>query len=446
MKYFGTDGIRGRVGEGPITPQFFLKLGWAIGQVFKHPDRHAQVLIGKDTRISGYMFESALQAGLAAAGADIMLLGPMPTPAISYLTHTFRADLGIVISASHNSYIDNGIKFFSNRGMKLSDEQEKEIEAEVDKEIGIKAADALGKAARVVDARGRYIEFCKSTVPYAMNIPQMKILLDCAHGATYSIAPKVFSELGMEIEVIHAEPDGVNINLDCGSTNTETLRRKVQDNGMDMGIAFDGDGDRVMMCNRHGNLIDGDLILYIIAQYMQAISTLRGKVVGTIMSNMGLEQGLRQLGIEMERVPVGDRYIVDALMNKDTGNLGGESSGHLVCTSYSATGDGIIAALQTLVALTHFNMSLDDLLTSVPLVPTEHSNIECRNPRALVERKEMRQAIEQAERGLEGKGRLVVRPSGTESLLRVMVESTDQSLRSQTITTLQEVAAQLPAA
>lgn len=443
MKYFGTDGIRGKVGEGVITPQFFLRLGWAIGRVFRQPDKHARVLIGKDTRISGYMFESALQAGLAAAGADIRLLGPMPTPAIAYLTHTFRADLGVVISASHNSYKDNGIKFFSSSGTKLSDELERKIEEEVDKEVIVVESSSLGRAARVMDARGRYIEFCKSTIPFSMNIPSYKIVLDCAHGATYSIAPKVFSELGMEVEVLHREPDGININESCGSTRPQKMIDRVRETKADMGIAFDGDGDRVAICNSLGQLVNGDIILYLLAKYMQKIGTLRGKVVGTVMSNMGLERALGKLDIGMERVAVGDRHIIDALVKKGKGNLGGELSGHIVCTNHSTTGDGIVAALQTLAALHYFEMSLDEVMELVPLVPVAEENFSCHNPRGLVESNDMQRTIKTMEAKLNGSGRVLVRPSGTEPLVRMMVEASDDSLREEIISELKEAASQL---
>ena len=443
MKYFGTDGIRGKVGKEPITPQFFLRLGWAIGRVFSTRGEHARVLIGKDTRISGYMFESALQAGLAAAGADIRLLGPMPTPAIAYLTHTFRADLGVVISASHNNYIDNGVKFFSGRGIKLSDALERRIEEEVDKEMTMVVTDDLGKAARVVDARGRYIEFCKSTIPYDADLPNWRVVLDCAHGATYNVAPKVFSELGMRIEALHTDPDGININEGCGSTYMNSLRERVRSSRADVGIAFDGDGDRVVMCNRTGDLIDGDLLLYILARYMKSIGTLQGKVIGTVMSNMGLEQALNELDIEMERVPVGDRHIIDALIAKNRGNLGGEASGHIVCTRYSKTGDGIIAALQAFAALRHFSMSLDDLTEAVPLIPVSHENFSCRDPQGLMQMDKMQQAIRTVERELNGNGRLLVRPSGTEPLLRIMVESHNEVLKEELMCRLKKVAHQL---
>ncbi len=442
-KYFGTDGIRGAVGREPITPRFFLQLGWAIGKVFSQPDKHARVLIGKDTRISGYMFESALQAGLAAAGADIRLLGPMPTPAIAYLAHTFRADLGVVISASHNNYKDNGIKFFSSRGTKLSDELERRIEEEVDKDVVVVEPSSLGRAARVVDARGRYIEFCKGTIPYRVNIPSHKIVLDCAYGATYSIAPKVFSELGMEVEVLHKEPDGININEGCGSTQPQKMIDRVRGVGADMGVAFDGDGDRLVVCNSSGDLVNGDIILYLLARYMKEMGTLKGKVVGTVMSNMGLEQALSKLGIAMERVAVGDRHIIDALVEKDIGNLGGEVSGHIVCTNHSTTGDGIVAALQILAALHYFKLSLDDVMAMVPLVPVAEENFACQDPIGIVQSNRMQDTIKTMKARLNGDGRLLVRPSGTEPLVRMMVEARDASLREEIISELREAAQQL---
>ena len=350
-KYFGTDGIRGKVGEGVITPQFFLQLGWAVGKVLAEQKDHTgngTVLIGKDTRISGYMFESALEAGLIAAGVDVGLLGPMPTPAIAYLTRTFQASAGIVISASHNPYGDNGIKLFNTQGTKLADEVELAIEAQIDKPMT--TASKLGKARRIPDAEGRYIEFCKGTLPWGFSLAGLTIVLDCANGATYAIAPKVMEELGANVIVIGNEPDGLNINLNCGSTKMNQLQKQVLESHADLGIAFDGDGDRVMFVDDRGEILDGDQLIYIIAAYRK----LRGEgcngVVGTLMSNFGFEKGLESLEIPFVRAKVGDRYVIEA-MNNNNWSIGGESSGHIVCADVTTTGDGVIAALQVLKAL-----------------------------------------------------------------------------------------------
>ncbi|HBJ29438.1 phosphoglucosamine mutase, partial [Cobetia sp.] len=345
-RYFGTDGIRGTVGEFPITPDFMLKLGWAAGRVFARHGR-GKVLIGKDTRISGYMFESALESGLSAAGVDVSLLGPMPTPGIAYLTRTFRADAGIVISASHNAYPDNGIKFFSAAGTKLDDALEAEIEAELDRDIVIVGPDSLGKASRIQDAAGRYIEFCKSTLPGRLGLHGMKVVLDCAHGATYHIAPNVFRELGAKVSVIGGEPDGLNINQGVGSTHPQALRAAVIEQGADLGVAFDGDGDRLILVDADGRVIDGDDILYMIARDRHERGVLGGGVVGTLMSNFGLAAALEGLGIPFERAKVGDRYVIERL-EANGWQLGGESSGHIVCSHIQSTGDGIVSALQVL--------------------------------------------------------------------------------------------------
>ncbi len=439
-KYFGTDGIRGKVGNDRINPQFFLKLGWAIGRVFKKEDRHARVVIGKDTRISGYMFESVLQAGLAAAGTDIILLGPMPTPAIAYLTRTFNADVGVVISASHNSYLDNGIKFFSEAGTKLDDELEVRIEEQLDQEMDLVEASDLGKAARVMDVRGRYIEFCKSTVARDTDISDFNLVLDCANGATYSIAPKVFSELGTKIKVINATPDGININYRGGSTDPAILCEETVKQKADMGIAFDGDGDRVILCDRHGKIVDGDVILYILAKYMKARGLLRGDVVGTVMSNSGMERSLQKLGVKLRRVAVGDRHIIAELLEKNAGNLGGESSGHIVFTGYTTTGDGIIAALQVLAALKYCKVSLSAMIAEANLIPAVHANIRVKNPHLVAESAGIKKVRTEMESRMNGECRIIVRASGTEPLLRMTVETEDATLRRDAMAALKAAA------
>lgn len=444
MKYFGTDGIRGVVGRNPITPQFFTKIGWALGQVFGRSDSRARVLIGKDTRISGYMFESALQAGLAAAGTDIMLVGPMPTPAIAYLTRTFSADVGVVISASHNGYLDNGIKFFSNRGTKLDDDMQQKLEEQISKEINLVDASELGRAARVVDARGRYIEFCKSTLPRNINIKDMNLVVDCANGATYSVAGRVFSELGANITLINNQPDGLNINKKCGSTYPEFISKATVKYKGDIGIAFDGDGDRVIMCDKKGKVIPGDAILYILAKYMQKAQILQDDIiVGTEVTNYGLELSLQKLGIKLKRVKVGDRHIIEELVDKGNGNLGGESSGHIVCSSYTTTGDGIITALQVLAALSYFNLDFTSLIKEAELIPMSEKNLKCNNPKNIMKSEKMHRAINEAQQLIKSKGRLLVRPSGTEPVLRINVESKDELIRKSTIAAITKVASSL---
>ncbi|MBK1643315.1 phosphoglucosamine mutase [Thiocapsa imhoffii] len=436
-RYFGTDGIRGRVGEGMITPDFVLKLGWAAGRVFGQ-GKGGMVLIGKDTRISGYMFESALEAGLVAAGVDIRLLGPMTTPGVAYLTRTFRASAGIVITASHNPYQDNGIKFFSPDGDKLPDALETAIEAELEQPLRTVDSAALGKVKRVEDANGRYIEFCKSTVPPRMNFRGTKLVVDCAHGATYHTAPQVFEELGAEVIRIGAEPDGFNINRGVGSTAPEACCRAVVAAGADLGIAFDGDGDRVLMCDRAGHLIDGDRLLYIIARDRLAAGTLRGEVVGTQMSNLGLEHAFQRLGVSFVRVNVGDRFIMERLKGVD-GILGGEPSGHLICLDRTSTGDGIVSALQVLVALKNLDLDLADLGREVQSYPQVLINVQLDTPAEVVAAPAVVQALSHAEAGLQTRGRVLLRPSGTEPLVRVMVEGVDEEEVRQTAESLAEV-------
>ena len=425
-KYFGTDGIRGHVGHSTINPEFILKLGWAVGRVLANGHRK-KVVIGKDTRISGYMLESALEAGLSAAGIDVALLGPMPTPGIAYLTQTLRANAGIVISASHNLFEDNGIKFFSSEGGKLPDQVELLIEAELEKSFDIVPSVELGKASRINDAAGRYIEFCKSTIPSLTRLSGLKIVVDCANGATYHIAPNVFSELGAQVIAIGNKPDGFNINKDCGSTAPEELRQKVLSTGADIGIGLDGDGDRVILVDPHGNLIDGDLILYIIAKDRHQRGLLHGGVVGTLMSNYGLELALQNLGIPFLRSNVGDRYVLEALRKNDW-RIGGETSGHIVCLDKTTTGDGIVAALQVLSIMIKQNKTLEELLEGISLLPQTLVNLKTDHAVALAANTQVISAVKDLEKRLKGTGRVLLRPSGTEPLLRVMVEGADAYL------------------
>ncbi|HEA51510.1 hypothetical protein LCGC14_0834840 [marine sediment metagenome] len=420
-KYFGTDGIRGRVGEHPITPEFMLHLGWAAGQAFKKAGQRNSVLIGKDTRLSGYMFESALEAGLSAAGVDVKLLGPMPTPAIAYLTRTFRASAGIVISASHNPHHDNGIKFFSADGTKLDDALEAEIERWLDKPIEVCGAGELGKASRVEDAPGRYVEFCKSTVPNQFTLDNLKIVLDCAHGATYHVAPKVFRELGAQVSVIGAEPDGLNINLDVGSTHLGRLKQAVIDKGADLGIAFDGDGDRVLMIDRDGSEVDGDELLYVIASQRFAEDRLKGGVVGTLMTNLGVELALTEMGITFERVNVGDRYVMERLLANNW-VLGGEGSGHMVIRDCTSTGDGIVSALQVLLSIGKSGKTLAELRQGMSKLPQTMINVRVAQRFDPFSRADIVSAVRKAELELGSSGRILLRASGTEPLIRVMAE------------------------
>jgi phosphoglucosamine mutase len=422
-KYFGTDGIRGRVGEPTISPDFVVKLGWAAGRVLCG-DRGGKILIGKDTRISGYMFESALEAGLVAAGVDIRLLGPMPTPGVAYLTRTFRAAAGIVITASHNPYDDNGIKFFSANGDKLPDEIELAIEAEIDQPLVTVEAARLGKVRRIDDAAGRYIEFCKGSIPASMSLSGFKIVIDCAHGATYNIAPFVFEELGADVVTIGAAPDGFNINRDVGSTKPEALAEKVLTEKADLGIAFDGDGDRLMMVDARGRVVDGDALIYVIAKSRLAVGGLRGPVVGTLMSNLGLELALRQLNVPFERTKVGDRYIMEHLKRTD-GVLGGEPSGHIICRDRTSTGDGIVAALQVLAALLDTGSSLADAVGNVERFPQVLLNVRLERRVDVMSVPAVLDAVRTAEIELGEQGRVLLRPSGTEPVVRVMVEGMD---------------------
>ena len=423
-KYFGTDGIRGLVGEAPITPDFMLKLGWAAGRVLMDRfDGSNLILIGKDTRISGYMFESALQAGLINAGVDVGLLGPMPTPGVAYLTRTFQAQAGIVISASHNSYVDNGIKFFGGNGTKLPDELELAIEEELDKPMV--TAEKLGKARRIGDASGRYIEFCKGTMPWGFNLKGLQIVLDCAHGATYHIAPDVFSELGAKIIPMFVEPNGTNINRSCGSTKPEALQEKVIEVGADLGIAFDGDGDRVVFVDHKGEIVDGDELLYIIAKYQQEYAGGCDGVVGTLMSNFGFELGLKKIGVPFARAKVGDRYVIE-MMRQNGWRLGGENSGHIVCSNVTTTGDGIISALQVLLAITTFGESLNRIKKGMNKLPQVMINVHMAKRVDLNTDATVQAAVKATEEKLAGTGRVLLRPSGTEPVVRVMVEGEDK--------------------
>jgi phosphoglucosamine mutase len=421
-RYFGTDGIRGTVGQAPITPDFMLKLGWAAGRVFADTNgSRGKILIGKDTRISGYMFEAALEAGVAAAGVDIGLLGPMPTPAIAYLTRTLRARAGIVISASHNSFEDNGIKFFSADGTKLPDEIEYAIEAELEKDVSVVRPELIGKASRVNDAAGRYIEFCKSTVGQSLRLNGMKIVVDCAHGSTYHIAPSVFTELGATVIAQGVAPNGLNINQEAGSTSPKVLADRVVAEGADLGVAFDGDGDRLVMVDSLGNVLDGDEVLYIIARDRLRQGIAVGGVVGTQMSNLGLQLGLEALGVDFTRTPVGDRYVMQEMIQRGW-SLGGESSGHVICLDLSSTGDGIISALQALAALVHGGQSLAELRGEMNKLPQTMINVRIKRGTELVGNAAIASAVQAAEAQLGPRGRVLLRPSGTEPVLRVMVE------------------------
>ncbi len=423
-RFFGTDGIRGRVGEWPITAEFMLKLGRAAGAVLARGGDKPVVLIGKDTRISGYMFESALQAGLVAAGADVRLLGPMPTPGVAYLTRSMRADAGIVISASHNPHHDNGVKFFSAIGEKLDDDVERAIEEGIEAPFTTVASEAVGKAARIDDASARYLEFCKSTVARSFHLHGLHIVLDCAHGATYQIAPKMFAELGARVTAIGNRPDGLNINREVGSTHPASLARAVVEAGADLGIAFDGDGDRLQMADRHGRLVDGDELLYILACDWHAQGRLRGPVVGTLMSNFGLEQALGGLGVPFLRASVGDRYVMQ-MLREHAGVLGGETSGHILCLDRATTGDAIVSALQVLDVLVRNERTLEEQAGAMHKVPQTTINVRAAGGAALVADAGVQGVLARVRGELEGQGRVVLRPSGTEPLVRVTVESAD---------------------
>ncbi len=431
MRYFGTDGIRGKVGIEPITPDFVLKLGWAAGRVLGRQARDNRarnlVIIGKDTRISGYMFESALEAGLVAAGLDVSLLGPMPTPAVAYLTRTFHAVAGIVISASHNPFDDNGIKFFSSRGTKLPDGIEQEIEQELSGPMQTRDSSGLGKVTRMGDAAGRYIEYCKSTVPFDLSLEGLRIVVDCAHGATYHVAPAVFSELGASVIELGVEPDGFNINRGFGSTAPAALVDAVRSHGADLGIALDGDGDRLICVDDTGTIVDGDELLYIIAADRHRRGMTGGGVVGTLMSNLGVELALGDLGVPFARAKVGDRHVLEMMSGKGW-RLGGESSGHIICLDVSTTGDGIVSALQVLAAMRTRDRSLRELRADVIKFPQVMINVAVARRSDPLENSRVAGAVAGAEGLLAGRGRVLLRASGTEPLIRVMVEGEDAPL------------------
>jgi phosphoglucosamine mutase len=447
-QYFGTDGIRGRVGESVINPEFVMKLGYAAGRVLASQEQlpkgqRPTVLIGKDTRISGYMLEAALEAGLSAAGVDVLLTGPMPTPAVAYLTRALRAQAGIVISASHNPYYDNGIKFFSAQGTKLADDVEFAIEAELEKPMQVMESASLGKARRVDDAAGRYIEFCKSTFPNHLDLRGLKIVLDCAHGATYHVAPDVFHELGAEVIAIGNQPDGLNINEQVGSTHPQALQKAVLAQQADLGIAFDGDGDRVMMVDGSGQLLDGDQLLYIIAMGLYAKGKLKGGVAGTLMTNLALEHALQKHQIPFGRAKVGDRYVLELLQSKNW-KLGGENSGHILTLDKHSSGDAIIAALQVLHSLRESGKTLQQLGADLELYPQVLINVTTKHKLDL-EQNAVQDAVKQAETALNGEGRVLLRASGTEPKIRVMVEGLNQSLVQAQAEALAEVIRQLAA-
>ena len=436
-KYFGTDGVRGKVGTYPITPDFALKLGWAAGKVLASQGSK-MVLIGKDTRISGYMLESALEAGLAAAGLSAAFTGPMPTPAIAYLTRTFRAEAGIVISASHNPYYDNGIKFFSAKGTKLPDEIEEAIEAMLEQPMDCVESAELGKASRINDAAGRYIEFCKGTFPAHLGLEGYKIVVDCANGATYHIAPNVLRELGAEVIEIGTDPNGLNINEKCGATDVTALQAKVVETKADVGLAYDGDGDRIMMVDHLGNKVDGDQILFIIAREALRSGQLKGGVVGTLMSNMSLEIALKMLGVPFLRANVGDRYVLEKMVENDW-TLGGENSGHIIIADKNTTGDGIIASLAVLAAMAQHKLSLNELASAVKLFPQVLINVRFAGGDNPLESDAVKSVAADVEKRLEGKGRILLRKSGTEPLIRVMVECQDAALAQQCAEEIAEV-------
>ena len=428
-KYFGTDGVRGKVGTYPITPDFALKLGWAAGKVLASQGSRT-VLIGKDTRISGYMLESALEAGLAAAGLTAAFTGPMPTPAVAYLTRTFRLEAGIVISASHNPYYDNGIKFFSSQGTKLPGDIEEAIEAMLDQPMDCVESADLGKASRISDAAGRYIEFCKSTFPAHLGLDGYKIVVDCANGATYHIAPNVLRELGAEVIEIGTDPNGININEKCGATDVKALQEKVLETKADVGLAYDGDGDRIMMVDHLGNKVDGDQILFIIAREALRSGQLKGGVVGTLMSNMSLEIALKMLGVPFVRANVGDRYVLEKMVEHNW-TLGGENSGHIIIADKNTTGDGIIASLAVLSAMVQHRLSLNELASAVKLFPQVLINVRFAGGDNPLESEAVKAVAADVEKRLEGKGRILLRKSGTEPLIRVMVECEDGVLAKQ---------------
>ena len=444
-RLFGTDGVRGRVGTEPITPQTILKLGWAAGRVLGG-GAAGKILIGKDTRVSGYMLESVLEAGLSAAGVDISLTGPIPTPGIAYLTRTSRARAGIVISASHNPYDDNGIKFFSGDGYKLPDDVELAIETMMQQPVATVPSSQLGKAERFPDSAGRYIELCKSTIPFGLSFQGLKVVVDCAQGAGYQVAPSVFEELGAEVTAIANEPDGFNINLECGATDTAWLQKTVTERGADLGVALDGDGDRVIMVSASGRRVDGDQILYVLSKTRREQGRLRGGIVGTLMTNFGLELELQRSRVPFARAAVGDRYVLEQMHHRNW-ELGGETSGHIICLDKSTTGDGIIAALELVQVLVESGRSLDELIEGLEIYPQTLINVRV-DPSAFgaSDRVEERPAVQQAVRSAAGelreRGRVVLRRSGTEPVIRVMVEANDDALAGRVAGSLAEAVEQ----
>ncbi|WP_411358784.1 MULTISPECIES: phosphoglucosamine mutase [unclassified Pseudidiomarina] len=440
-KYFGTDGVRGRVGDFPITPDFAVKLGWAAGTVLSKSGNQ-RVLVGKDTRLSGYMLESALEAGLLSAGVSVEFLGPMPTPAVAYLTRNFRAAAGIVISASHNPYYDNGIKFFSDSGSKLADSVESEIERLLDEPLVCVPSEQMGRASRIDDAPGRYIEFCKSVFPTELSLSGLKIVVDCAHGATYHIAPDVLLELGATVIEIGTAPNGININDKCGATDLAALQSAVREHQADVGFALDGDGDRIMMVTADGRIIDGDDILYILARTAQNDGLLQGGVVGTLMSNFALEKHFADHHIPFVRAKVGDRYVMEELVKRDW-KLGGENSGHIINRQYHSTGDGIIAGLQVLAAMQREQCALSDLLKGFEKYPQALVNVRFQAGADPLQDEAVKAAVQDVEQRLGDQGRVLLRKSGTEPLIRVMVEGRDpQSVK----TLAQQIAGEVEAA
>ena len=426
--FFGTDGIRGEVGKSPITADILLKVGWAVGSVLKEQNENASVIIGKDTRVSGYLFESALEAGFLSAGVNVGMLGPMPSPAIAYLTQAFGATAGVVISASHNPYQDNGVKFFSSKGVKLSDETQKAIEKKISMPMSSVGSASIGKARRFEQALGRYIEFCKSTFDKSCDLSNLKIIIDCANGATYHIAEDVFSELGASVSMINNTPDGYNINRDCGATDTKHLQKEVLENNADLGIAFDGDGDRLIMVDHKGQKVDGDELVFIIANAWKESSDLKSnKVVGTKMTNLGIQLAFAEIGVSFIEADVGDRHVMDQLIEHKA-VLGGEGSGHIICLNKSTSGDGIIAALQVLEVMSKTGKTLLELKSKMTKYPQVLINVKTDTKVNLQEESKLSQAINLVESKLSKTGRVLVRESGTEPLVRVMVESSNYGL------------------
>jgi len=426
--FFGTDGIRGPVGTEPITSKTIVHLGWALGTVIRKHDGKGMVLVGKDTRVSGYILESAMEAGLSSAGVDVTMLGPLPTPAIAYLTQSARAQAGVVISASHNAYADNGIKFFSSRGTKISDQMQSEIEQLMQEKMQMVPSRDLGKAHRMPDAVGRYVEFCKGTIPRRMNFNGLKVAIDCANGAAYQSAPTVFHELGADIEVINNQPDGFNINENCGSTHIQSLQTTVVEKQCDVGIAFDGDADRIIMVDRNGQVVDGDQLLFVIANSLKKQNRLKGGVVGTVMTNLGMENALKQRDIPFVRTPVGDRHVMQELISRSW-YLGGESSGHIICLDKTTTGDGLVSALQVLSQMQFMEQPLDELAADMSMCPQTMINVKLSagsDAQALCQHPSVLSALNDAESELSEAGRVLLRPSGTEPVIRVMVEGQDE--------------------